>query len=371
MDFVHKMEDEYGRPAKEFLLQSYVECPIVTSIGVTFCALSFFPLVSSIALALIVCFVAATAFLLAIIALSFVTLLILAMLGLVLSATLSFAFASAALVALFTNVINCPKEVSTTNTPPNRASPRWITFESLKSILRVLNPDKLSDTLPPSLGRTLTQKRTIFTAFILLRNPLARIFLPRWMRYHPLFPYVFGRNQKPHPLKWVILRPLHSVVFRPVHLVLKLLVRPIYRLGGDLGWDSVFIAVAMGLMLSPFVRNALFSAAVDARDRSLSWFEDDKTEPVVVGGWTEAVDSRLGGAESTDFDTMVSESNISDSEVSHPTDLQYEELEYIDLPSLVITHGQTATTTAISPLRMRHGCLQEISRGTRRRVSEW
>ncbi|KAF8176437.1 hypothetical protein K438DRAFT_78261 [Mycena galopus ATCC 62051] len=47
MDFVHRLEKEYGQPAKHFLAQSFRESPAVTLIGVVFSAISFVPVVSA------------------------------------------------------------------------------------------------------------------------------------------------------------------------------------------------------------------------------------------------------------------------------------------------------------------------------------
>lgn len=91
-------------------------------------------------------------------------------------------------------------------------------------------------------------------AAVLLRNTFARIFLPRWMRYHPFYPYVFGRDRAPHPLKWVLIRAISSpsaVAVAPFKFG-----RLVYRIISAVGLDPILLACVLVLVVSPRARPA-------------------------------------------------------------------------------------------------------------------
>jgi len=293
MDFVHNLETEYGRPAKDFIAQSFRECPTITLIGVVFSAISFVPVVSTIALALIVCFLATIAIVLAVVALVSGALFVVFTLALLLSTILSAAFALSAITALVMSGVvrcrtpraetqeavttapaNCPGSISTYLIPVERA------FTALQDKAHALGlPFRL-----PGFG----QRRSRLFALILLRNPLARIFLPRWMRYRYFFPWVFGLNRTPHPLKWVILRGVWAVqrslspVFKAVSFLLVKLPRLAYRLLADMGWDSVLIVCVLVVLLSPRVYSVLraLSSSLWAKLKLGSWKKEKKEAAV-------------------------------------------------------------------------------------------
>jgi hypothetical protein len=101
--------------------------------------------------------------------------------------------------------------------------------------------------------------RAHLIAAILFRNIFARIFLPRWMRYHPFYPYIFGRSRTPHSLKWVLSRHISRVIsvasffFKFWHLA--------HRILSEVGWDSVLAAcVLLLLFISPRSRSVGYAA---------------------------------------------------------------------------------------------------------------
>ncbi|KAF7369317.1 hypothetical protein MVEN_00259900 [Mycena venus] len=259
MDFVHSMEKEYGRPAKDFLAQSFRECPTVTSIGVVFSIISFVPVVTAIALFIIICFLTAAGIFISVVALLSGGLVAVVTLFLLLSTILSAALVLSATTALvMSSDVWCrtPRvetQDADTTTPSKQGISGYLIpitrfFTSLISSLVALQKNKV-----PSSWRL-----PIF-ALILLRNPIARILLPRWMRYRSFYPWVFGRNRNPHPLKWAVLRVLwaaHPAMFprRKIASFVFKAFRLAVRLLADLGWDSVLIVCVLLAFLSPKVR---------------------------------------------------------------------------------------------------------------------
>ncbi|KAF7333589.1 hypothetical protein MSAN_00159400 [Mycena sanguinolenta] len=261
MDFVHSMEKEYGRPAKDFLAQSFRECPTVTLVGVVFSVLSFVPIVATVALASIISLLAAIGILMATIAFlsgavfSIVTLTIL--LSTVLSAVFAISVVTALVVSGVWRAPRVPKEGGSPTTTMDGAG----IFEHptpLRSAFVVLLK-RVYASWPPF--KPTWQHHLI--AAILVRNPLARILLPRWMRYRPWYPYVFGRNRRPHPLKWVLVDVIQSRPFSSLLAIMSIpfkLARLAYHTISEMGWDSVFIGGILILLLSPRARSRAYFA---------------------------------------------------------------------------------------------------------------
>ncbi|KAJ6564487.1 hypothetical protein B0H19DRAFT_1141200 [Mycena capillaripes] len=267
MDFVHSMEAEYGRPAKDFVSQCFRECPTVTSMAVVFSVIGFVPVVTAIALVLLICFLALTGILISFATLAIGALLAVTILTFILSIVLSAAFVLSAVTTLWMSCIvsfRTPLEEprdSTSTTPLDDPTHIGRILSALKARL----PFALPHPIPLKsryIGLVLT---------ILLRNPFARIFLPRWMRYRPFFPYLFGRNRTPHPLKWVILGAIAPVewaffvgklaksMFKFASFILKLVCMP-RDIVADVGWDSILLACFLLLVVSPPVRKAGWAA---------------------------------------------------------------------------------------------------------------
>jgi hypothetical protein len=158
--------------------------------------------------------------------------------------------------------------------------------------------------------------QSYLVVFLLSRNPLARIFLPRWMRYTTIYPYVFGRNRSPHPLKWVLLRRLHGVV-----AVASFLLTPV-RILSHVGWDSVFIVCALVLFLSPGVRSWAYSTLA----LRVAKLRPRKKKPPVETGRSDP---------GTDRETPAA--------------------EIVTAVSSLVPQGQGAVTTAVSTLGISGG----------------
>ncbi|KAJ6482632.1 hypothetical protein C8R45DRAFT_1002061 [Mycena sanguinolenta] len=261
MDFVHSMEKEYGRPAKDFLAQSFRECPTITLVAVVFSVLSFVPIVATVALASILSLVAVIGILMAAAALFSGIVFSVVTLTVLLSTVLSAVFAFSVITALIMSGVWRPPRVPKAEEPPTATMESAGIFEYI-ALLRgalVVLLERVYALCPPS---KLSWKHHLFSA-ILLRNPLARIFLPRWMRFRPWYPYVFGRNRNPHPLKWVLVGIIHSRPFSSLLAVISVpfkIARLVYHTISEMGWDSVLLVGILVLFLSPRARLRTYSA---------------------------------------------------------------------------------------------------------------
>ncbi|KAJ6528787.1 hypothetical protein DFH09DRAFT_1371184 [Mycena vulgaris] len=86
--------------------------------------------------------------------------------------------------------------------------------------------------------------------FLLLRNLFARIFLPRVVRYHPFYPYVFGSDRTPHPLKWVLIDAI-----QPVHMLLSIVFFLPLRLLSAFDAEAILTACVLLTLMSPSTRS--------------------------------------------------------------------------------------------------------------------
>ncbi|KAJ6495459.1 hypothetical protein C8R45DRAFT_1212243 [Mycena sanguinolenta] len=218
--FLTRMESDYIRPAHQLLTQYYEKYPTATTIMAVFALTSMVPVVSAIALALFASFLAVAGVLAIIVAIGLSLLVIL-------SSTLVFSVASTVLVSSFIRTRKAsvqigdgvptePTESASTSTQPDPTRHAFTAFENWYS----------------KKGSTW---RTPLLLVLLLRNTIARIFLPRWMRYHRMYPFFFGFDRTPHPLKWIILNPIEMVA-EMVAFFVRRLVFPAVLVGCAYFW---------------------------------------------------------------------------------------------------------------------------------------
>ncbi|KAJ7640701.1 hypothetical protein DFH06DRAFT_1214986 [Mycena polygramma] len=275
---LRRLETEYVGPAKQFLTESFRAYPTATTMAVIFTVTSFVPVVSAIALTGFASFVALAGILVVVVGLAL-------SLAVVLSSTLVFSVVADFLVSGLFQSRSGGAPAQTTDAPatapsatatdaPNISTcsiPLRRAFTALKTAITPLlsfDPLKFKS----------SSLRTHLLAFLLLRNTLARIFLPRWMRYHALYPYVFGSNRAPHPLKWVILDALS-----PRGVV------------SAVGVDGIVTAGVVVLLLSPRARAAALSFLRAALDSSEKTVHVDMPHPM-AGPNTDA-EEQLAGEE--------------------------------------------------------------------------
>ncbi|KAJ7866978.1 hypothetical protein B0H14DRAFT_2732088 [Mycena olivaceomarginata] len=298
---------DFVRQRKDFLAQSFRECPTITFIGVVFSAISFSPhSLDDVALTLIICFLAASGILVAVVALASGALLAIVTLAVLLSTFLSVALAFSAFAALakFGVIWFRTPKIQTQEAAPAAPPPLKRAFAALRDRAHVVRHP-----MKPSW-------QSYLVVFLLSRNPLARIVLPRWMRYTTIYPYVFGRNRSPHPLKWVLLRRLHGVV-----AVASFLLTPV-RILSHIGWDSVLIVCALVLFLSPGVRSWAYSSLA----LGVAKLRPRKKKPPVETGRSDP---------GTDQETPAA--------------------EIVTAVSSLVPQGQAAATTAVSTLGISGG----------------
>ncbi|KAF7360608.1 hypothetical protein MVEN_00792300 [Mycena venus] len=193
---LNRMESEYVRPAKQFLAQSFEKHPTATAIAAVFAVTSFVPVVLAIALAVFAAFLTITGLLTTVVALGL-------SLFVILSTTLVFSAAVTFIILGIPRFGRSPAQPTEAAAPEPTGIPNVSNFGSPRrafAALRHLYPRKGSS----------WSFRLLFG--LLFRNTFARIFLPRWMRYHRFYPYVFGIERTPHPFKWVLLRFLSPVL---------------------------------------------------------------------------------------------------------------------------------------------------------------
>ncbi|KAJ7463947.1 hypothetical protein FB451DRAFT_1561899 [Mycena latifolia] len=213
MDFgirghLQRMDDAYLQPAQRFLKESFQEHSLMTSMLAVFAVASFVPIVSAVALALFTFILAAAGFLVT-----------LAALGLLLSIALSITFV---LAVIITGAVWAIKSLTTkTNDPvaePTTTNPAGPTVADYHIYLQ------RGYAVLKSIRRRTPGWKSSLLAFALFRNLFARIFLPRVVRYHPFYPYVFGSDRTPHPLKWVLVDAIHFIQVSLVSTALPLCV---------------------------------------------------------------------------------------------------------------------------------------------------
>jgi hypothetical protein len=162
-------------------------------------------------------------------------------------------------------------------------------------------------------------------AAVLLRNTFARIFLPRWMRYHPFYPYVFGRDRAPHPLKWVLLRAISSspsaVAVAPFKFG-----RLIYRIISAVGLDPILLACVLVLVVSPRAR--------PARNAALA----------TLAGFLRTALELLEKTAAADTPAAAPRADAGADAESPAADAARDEV----VPPVVGTPGQSAATTGVS-----------------------
>ncbi|KAJ7655818.1 hypothetical protein DFH06DRAFT_1412866 [Mycena polygramma] len=265
-DYLAKLEEGYGLPAKQFLKDLYDEYPLATTALVIFAATSFTPVVVSAALAVFTVCLAVSA--------SLVTLI-----GLVLCLTviLSTTLLSSVLVTLLANgalrlrhsgdwlnTVRTPaaeahQEVSDANpNPPKRRAPRMTpaVLVATKKIFRTL--------LAP-LGRS--WKARILTTIILF-DAISRIRLPRVVRYNLIYRTIFGASlfgpRRAHWLQRALSRPF--ALLRTVFWVVPVLGINIARLPLRIfGWKlplAMCILLLVRFRSKGFARRGLKRAAV-------------------------------------------------------------------------------------------------------------
>ncbi|KAJ7890250.1 hypothetical protein B0H13DRAFT_2040487 [Mycena leptocephala] len=159
-------------------------------------------------------------------------------------------------------------------------------------------------------------------AAVLLRNTFARIFLPRWMRYHPFYPYVFGRDRAPHPLKWVLIRAISSspsaVAVAPFKFG-----RLVYRIISAVGLDPILLACVLVFVVSPRAR--------PARNAALA----------ALAGFLRTA---LGSLEKAAAADTPAAAPCTDAESPAAADAARDEV----VPPVFSTPGQSAATTGVS-----------------------
>ncbi|KAF8205400.1 hypothetical protein K438DRAFT_2096717 [Mycena galopus ATCC 62051] len=196
-----RIESDYVRPAKQFLTQSYEKYPTVTATAAIFMLTSFVPVVLAGTLALFASFLAVSVLLTVLVALGLALLV-------VLSSTLVFSAAGTVAVSILIRSKGTPvqpKDGAATEEPSE--TPGTSTrFNPLRSAFTSFED---RDWYP---RKNLRSWRTRFFLALFFRNTFARIFLPRWMRAHHLYPYIFGFDRTPHPLKWVVLNTIRAAL---------------------------------------------------------------------------------------------------------------------------------------------------------------
>ncbi|KAJ6460808.1 hypothetical protein C8R47DRAFT_117309 [Mycena vitilis] len=173
------LETEYVGPAKQFLTESFQAYPAATTTAVIFAVTSFVPVVSAIALTVFASFVALAGTLVVVVGLALSLAVVLSR-TLVFSVVVDFLFqfrsggAAAQRSADGRSREERHRHLNIQQPPPRR----------LHSPQNLHHDHPLLSSAPleyPSLPN-----RTPLLAFLLLRNPLARTLLPRWLRYHAL-----------------------------------------------------------------------------------------------------------------------------------------------------------------------------------------
>ncbi|KAK7044463.1 hypothetical protein R3P38DRAFT_2878887 [Favolaschia claudopus] len=256
MDFggyVERLNSDYVRPAREFLERSYETNPTATTVAAIFAATSLVPVVSTISLAVFASYLAVVGL--------FTTILALVLSLLVaLSATFLFSLAAAFLISRRSQLSpDSPRTGAAAQSSFAEGRPRI--FSRGFSLRRPFN----------ALRRSFRSKKganwpLLLIVFLLLRNPLARIFLPRAVRYHKAYPLIFGSDRTPHPFKWTILWFL-SPVLAVAHIVFKVLsIGSVVGLEGIVLAGVIFMLVSkrggearkgVGAAVAPFLRDAL------------------------------------------------------------------------------------------------------------------
>ncbi|KAF7344375.1 hypothetical protein MSAN_01918500 [Mycena sanguinolenta] len=205
--FLTRMESDYIRPTQQLLMQFHEKHPTATAIMAVFAMTSIIPVVSAIALALFASFLAVAGLLTTLVALGLSLLAIL-------SSTLVFSVASTVLVSSF--IRSRKASVQTGDGVPTEPTEAASTSSQN-------DPTHHAFT---AFGHWYSKKGSTWSTrlflFFLLRNTIARIFLPRWMRYHRMYPFFFGSDRTPHPFKWIILNSIEMVgrLVYPIILVI-------------------------------------------------------------------------------------------------------------------------------------------------------
>ncbi|KAJ7131545.1 hypothetical protein C8R43DRAFT_1024682 [Mycena crocata] len=287
---INSMEDDYGRPAKEFWTESCKEYPTITSTLVVFAILSFAPVVSAIALTAFLCFLAVTVCAVGVVALVLC-------LSVLLSVTLFFSTVTTVVVSGLVRLGGARSEAQ--EATAERAAPFFAAGSTLPVYVQkatgVLHRASRFFAFPVKS----TGWKTRAVAFLLFRNLFGRIFLSRRVRYHPAYPIIFGSNRTPHPLRWVLLDILHFILERgeraqgteragggtvrwprgrsgqerveprtsatgpilgPFSLVVRLVttvVKVVFMPVRLLGWEAVLAVCVLALLSSPRMRTAV------------------------------------------------------------------------------------------------------------------
>ncbi|KAJ6472684.1 hypothetical protein C8R47DRAFT_1145872 [Mycena vitilis] len=266
-DYLAKLEEGYGLPAKQFLKDLYDEYPLATTALVIFAATSFTPIVVSAALAVFTVCLAVSA-----------SLITLVGLALCLTVILATTLLSSVLLTLLVNgalhlrhsgdwfdTVRTPttaearQEVSdASSNPPKRRAPRMTPAVLVAT-------KKIFKTLLAPLGRS--WKARILTTIILF-DAISRIRLPRVVRYNSIYRTVFGANlfgpRRAHWLQRALSRPF--ALLRTVFWVAPVLGIHIVRLPFRiLGWKlplAICILVLVRFRSKGFTRRGLKRAAV-------------------------------------------------------------------------------------------------------------
>ncbi|KAJ6589256.1 hypothetical protein B0H19DRAFT_1248814 [Mycena capillaripes] len=255
-DYLARLEQGYGLPAKQFLKESYDEYPLATTAMVIFAATSFTPVVVSAALAVFTVCLAISASLVALIGLALG-------LAVVLSTTLLSSILMTLLAAgalrlrnprgLLRGVnISTPEEPSEANPTLPKSGVPLVVPEILST-----TKDALKTLLCPLKGIRSWKARIL--AVILMCDAISRIRLPRVVRYNPIYRTLFGASlfgphRSAHFLQRTLARPF--TILRAVLWVVPTLCIYIAQMFLRFGWKLPLTVYLIVFFLSPRFRAA-------------------------------------------------------------------------------------------------------------------
>ncbi|KAK7039651.1 hypothetical protein R3P38DRAFT_2901163 [Favolaschia claudopus] len=294
MDFggyVERLNSDYVRPARVYLERSYETNPTATMVAAIFVATSLIPVVSTISLVFFASYLAVVGL--------FTTILALVLSLLVaLSATFLFSLSTTFLISRRSQLY--PESARTGAAAAQSGSSEGIprTFSRGFSLRRPFS----------ALRRSFRSKKganwpLLLIVFLLLRNPLARIFLPRAVRYHKAYPLIFGSDRTPHPFKWTILWFL-SPVIAVAQIVFKVL-----SIGSVLGLEGIVLAGVIFVLVSKRggeARKGVGAAVAPFLRDALRGLEDLFAEPHSTESTSGAPSSGPPAADTTGVPSVVS-----------------------------------------------------------------
>ncbi|KAF7290303.1 hypothetical protein HMN09_01288300 [Mycena chlorophos] len=283
---LRRVENEYVRPLKNFVKESYAESPVATTAVLLFALSSVGPLVAALAAAIFTVWASVTAGLLGIVGI-FLTLAV------VLSTTLISSLVLAVAVMAFIQRRN-PTGGETTNTtvPETEAAPAADRDRPSASFPRLLS--RLSTRIRARRAgrpRRFRVGRTLFwillASTIFAGDGISRLRLPAGIRYGFMYRKLFGsslfgpRGQRGHPIQRLLSLPFflirHSIFAVPIFLLRVVFFGP---------FPYIFLAA---LIFSPRLRRRVFHGTSRLWRAAYARFRDSELQEAFRNfPWNEA-----------------------------------------------------------------------------------